>query len=526
MNKKIKKIVMFLMSFILTVTTCNVTVHAESITQAQAYSMGTMQSGVITENGDGKQYYRFELNSSGEVNIAVKAYMRHMYMYIYNVDAEELWRIEPYWNSTSEVITVDEKVYLTKGTYYLCFARVGSDGQYQFTLNFSSSNETYEEVNGGSNNSLDTASVLQVGSSCNGQISLNDEKDFYKFTIVNSGTVNWNAVFYDMRCVNWKLYDEKGEELLHDNPWSNTTTTNITVDEDLVLTAGTYYLCVSNDGNNYGKYTFLTTFTSANESYAETNGGSNNTLETASVMNLDKIYKGQIAVNDEKDFYKTSLPSDQQITLKINGTMEAVSVKLYDQNGNEIWSDSIWSSSVTKKISYSKVKTLEKGNYYLAIVQYGNYCGNYEVVVENLTQQNCTHDQYTSAWYDATYFTKGYRKYTCTTCGYSYKTDYSPVKVLPKGSISTWSSRTGKGWINPSWSTVYDASGYQVRYSRSKSMKNGVVTKTLKGKNSTNKYFKGLSKKKTYYVQVRAYKKSGRKIVYGAWSDKFKLKTK
>ena len=55
--------------------------------------------------------------------------------------------------------------------------RGGSDGQYRFTLNFSSSNETYEEANGGSNNSLDTASVLQVGSSCNGQISLNDEKD-------------------------------------------------------------------------------------------------------------------------------------------------------------------------------------------------------------------------------------------------------------------------------------------------------------------------------------------------------------
>lgn len=57
-------------------------------------------------------------------------------------------------------------------------------------------------------------------------------------------------------------------------------------------------------------------------------------------------------------------------------------------------------------------------------------------------------------------------------------------------------------------------------------MKNGVVTKTLKGKNTTSKYFKGLSNKKTYYVQVRAYKKSGSKIVYGAWSNKVKLKTK
>lgn len=160
------------MSFIMIVTTCNVTVQAKSITQAQAYSMGTTQSGVITENGDGKQYYRFELNSSGEVSINAKAYMEYMYMYIYSADAEELWKINPYWNSTSEVITVDEKVYLTKGTYYLCFGRDGRDGQYNFTLNISSTNKTYEEINGGSNNTLDTASILSIGSNCSGQLSL------------------------------------------------------------------------------------------------------------------------------------------------------------------------------------------------------------------------------------------------------------------------------------------------------------------------------------------------------------------
>lgn len=528
MKKKMKKMVMLLLCFLLTATTCYIpaTVHAESITQATSYTMGTTQSGVITENGNGKQYYRFELTESGEVTIDAKAYMSHMHMHIYNIDAEELWEIEPYWNSTSEVITVDEKVYLTKGTYYLCFDRNGYDGQYNFTLNFTSSNETYGESNGGSNNSLDTASILQVGSTCNGQIALNDEKDFYKFTLSDSGTVNWKALFYDMRTVNWTLYDEKGEELLHDDSWNNATTTNITIDEDLVLTRGSYYLCISIYGRNYGKYTFSTSFSSANESYAESNGGSNNTLETASQMKLDKIYKGQIGINDEKDFYKISLPSDRQVTLKINGTMRAVNLKIYSQNGDEIWSDSTWSSEITNKISYAKVKFLEKGNYYIAIVKYGSYCGDYDVAIENLTQQNCTHDQYTSAWHDATYFTKGYRKYTCTTCGYSYKADYSPVKVLGKGHISSWTTSTGNGWIKPSWSTVSDASGYQVRYSRSKSMKNGVVTKTLKGKNNTSKYFKGLSKHKAYYVQVRAYKRSGSKVVYGAWSDKVKLITK
>lgn len=525
MNKKIKKLVIFLMSFIMIVTTCNVTVQAKSITQAQAYSMGTTQSGVITENGDGKQYYRFELNSSGEVSINAKAYMQYMYMYIYSADAEELWKINPYWNSTSEVITVDEKVYLTKGTYYLCFGRDGKDGQYNFTLNISSTNKTYEEINGGSNNTLDTASILSIGSNCSGQLSLNDEKDFYKFTLDHSGTVNFNAIFYDMKYVYWKVYDEKGEELLSNNPSYNSTTTNINVDEGLLLTKGTYYLCISCDGS-YGKYNFSTSFVLADETYEEINGGSNNTLSEAADIVLDKVYKGQIAINDEKDFYKFKLSSNKLVTFRLNGTMQYVYVKLFDQNGNEIWSENPQSNSATQKITYSKVAALDSGTYYLGIIKDGNRCGNYDITVATLTQQNCTHDEYTSAWHDATYFTKGYRKYTCTTCGYSYKTDYSPVKVLGKSYISSWYSSTGKGWMKPSWSTVYDASGYQVRYSRSKSMKNGVVTKTIKGHNNTNKYFKGLSKKKTYYVQVRAYKKSGNKIVYGAWSEKVKLKTK
>ena len=228
----------------------------------------------------------------------------------------------------------------------------------------------------------------------------------------------------------------------------------------------------------------------------------------------------------KKDFYKFKLSSNKLVTFRLNGTMQYVYVKLFDQNGNEIWSENPQSNSATQKITYSKVAALDSGTYYLGIIKDGNRCGNYDITVATLTQQNCTHDEYTSAWHDATYFTKGYRKYTCTTCGYSYKTDYSPVKVLGKSYISSWYSSTGKGWMKPSWSTVYDASGYKVRYSRSKSMKNGVVTKTIKGHNNTNKYFKGLSKKKTYYVQVRAYKKSGNKIVYGAWSEKVKLKTK
>lgn len=57
-------------------------------------------------------------------------------------------------------------------------------------------------------------------------------------------------------------------------------------------------------------------------------------------------------------------------------------------------------------------------------------------------------------------------------------------------------------------------------------MKKGVKIKLIKGRTKSKKTIKKLSRKKKYYVQVRAYKKSGKKIVYGKWSAKKCLKTR
>ena len=71
-----------------------------------------------------------------------------------------------------------------------------------------------------------------------------------------------------------------------------------------------------------------------------------------------------------------------------------------------------------------------------------------------------------------------------------------------------------------------DASGYQIRYCKKKSMKSGVKVMTVKGQRKYKKTISKLSRRKRYYVQVRAYKKSGKKTVYGKWSQKYMLKTK
>ncbi len=69
---------------------------------------------------------------------------------------------------------------------------------------------------------------------------------------------------------------------------------------------------------------------------------------------------------------------------------------------------------------------------------------------------------------------------------------------------------------------VSGAVGYQVAYATKESMK-GQKTKFFKGTTVT---LKGLKKKKTYYIRVRAYKVKDGKKVYGDWGNKKSIKIK
>ena len=100
-------------------------------------------------------------------------------------------------------------------------------------------------------------------------------------------------------------------------------------------------------------------------------------MSTASSAVLGKDYKGQIAINDDKDFYKFTLSSSLTISIRLDATIEAVYVKLYDENGKELKSWSKWKNDTSQKINMAETAVLEKGTYYLAIVRYGNDCGDY-----------------------------------------------------------------------------------------------------------------------------------------------------
>lgn len=239
------------------------------------------------------------------------------------------------------------------------------------------------------------------------------------------------------------------------------------------------------------------------------------------------------SITETKDYnnYQLQLDSAGCIKLDMTAYMKKYCIKIFDADGKEVWKTQYneWNSNVGYCKDLHNV-VLDAGTYYLQIngyryLEYEKATGKYVFSIAGLTQENCNHD-YDSEWVDATYFEKGYRLYTCEKCGKTYKDDYSEKRQLGQVYISSYYSRVGKRKIYLQWSTVYDASGYQIRFCKKKSMKSGVKTVNVKGQRKYKKTISKLSKRKKYYVQIRAYKKSGKRTVYGKWSQKRMFKTR
>ena len=106
------------------------------------------------------------------------------------------------------------------------------------------------------------------------------------------------------------------------------------------------------------------------------------------------------------------------------------------------------------------------------------------------------------------------------TASYDYATEQIKVLVVPRDTkIKKITAKPGQMKI--SWKKRKGVSGYQIRYAKKASMK-GAKKKKKKGASSQSVTIKNL-KSGTYYVQVRTYKKSGKKTYYSKWSGKKKV---
>lgn len=99
------------------------------------------------------------------------------------------------------------------------------------------------------------------------------------------------------------------------------------------------------------------------------------------------------------------------------------------------------------------------------------------------------------------------------------------LKIIPNTPYVVFTDAMKKGF-NLTWISEDKklSSGYEIRYSLKKNMKNS----SKKRINKASKYqanIKCLKSKKTYYVQIRTFKKVSGKTYYSSWSKKRKVKT-
>lgn len=355
-----------------------------SMSTATPVSIGSNYTGEISTSNK-LDYYRFTIPSSGRINLITSAYMSKVDYYIYDSLGKELWHSIPVWNDITKIISTNNTVDLTSGTYYFAISRYAystslKDGKYSFVINFATANESFTETGSGSNNSMASANIISLNSEYRGQIARNDKVDFYQFTLQKSGRITLTTLA-DISTVDYYIHDSTGKELWHIIPSWNTTTKLISTSNTIDLTAGTYYFVISyyaySTSSPTGNYTFQLSSMDAGESFAESGNGTNNTIYAANPIALQTRYQGQLALNDSKDFYQFTVASSGNITVAVNAGIYRAYFKIYDSAGKEKWSTRESWNSTTQRIDFSKEVKLTAGTYYFVVEKYDNNTGNY-----------------------------------------------------------------------------------------------------------------------------------------------------
>lgn len=198
------------------------------------------------------------------------------------------------------------------------------------------------------------------------------------------------------------------------------------------------------------------------------------------------------------------------------------SYEFYSYDWDEIDSEITVFDKNNKPIPRNDGWYLKGGQEYCLRISYYYYDDCYYDVDFTL-EPNRDHD-HTYKWSTtkkATYFATGKKVYKCTGCGNVSKTKSIAKLKLPK---STVTYKAGSKKITVKYKKIADSKGFQVRYrlTTSKTWK----TVTFNTTKSATKYLKSLKKNKKYYLQARAFTKSGSKKVYSDWMPRKTIKVK
>lgn len=338
---------------------------------------------------------------------------------------------------------------------------------------------------GATNITFDTAIDLVFNTSIAEELSTSDRKRYYKFSLSEACVLTVGTNASDMDFI---IYD-KSRTAVYNKTYIWSTTIMI------YLTGGDYYLGTETTN----PYTMFVSVDSLGESFKETYDISNDTMATSSEITVGKQYKGVLAQNDDKDYYKFTLTDPSNLTVNItNATDDYLKYSIYDSLGNQSYYNSV-SGKADDTIQ------LAAGTYYLAITKddyrikaIGSY--NFSLSAVKIVEKPST---------------------TTVNKPATTKTRITKPKKVTIKSMKNKAHRK----IIVKWKKLSGVSGYKLQFSNKKNFKKIIMSGKYSSRTSSASYVNA-KKKKTYYVRVRAYIKNGSRTYYGDWSKTKKIKVK
>lgn len=215
---------------------------------------GTWTSDLWLTETNETETYKVTIPSDGNLNLRIMEYWsRGLWWNLYNEDMSE----KLYWDnyvecgSMSSPATEAYDLPLSAGTYYLEMGKRGDGGKYKMCNTFTS-----YSVNDGQAYSYDSPQNYTLGTTITGGLTLTDEEDWYRVSVPQGKNLTLKITEYWYRGLDWSLYNaDLSVEVKRGEVYYGKDSAPKTQTYDIVVSAGTYYLKFSKDGDG-GKYLF------------------------------------------------------------------------------------------------------------------------------------------------------------------------------------------------------------------------------------------------------------------------------
>ncbi len=148
---------------------------------------------------------------------------------------------------------INSSLLLLKGKYYIVVKQAYGYGNYNFSYNYSSCGESFEENYSKRNDTKTDAYSINLNTNYKGVLALNEGNDYYKFKLSNKSAlkISFQAELLSACYVN--IYDSKGNTVY--GTYLTMGTNNCVIDKTIDLAAGEYCLAIVQAYGN-GTYNF------------------------------------------------------------------------------------------------------------------------------------------------------------------------------------------------------------------------------------------------------------------------------